>query len=133
MRYRRGDQKRRVVCAQCGADVLRFASQVKPVNFCSRKCQGLSKRNGCMLFCAWCDEPFYRHFAEQDIGEKANQFCSRPCYTEWRGNKRTSYPKGEGGRHKHRLVVETVLGRPLNRGEVVHHIDENRQNYDPSN
>lgn len=93
----------------------------------------MGHRNGSMLFCAWCDESFYRHFAEQDLGEKINQFCSRQCCFEWRANKRTTYPKGDGGRHKHRLVAESVLGRPLTTEEVVHHIDNDKQNYDPSN
>ena len=33
----------------------------------------------------------------------------------------------------HRKVMETKLGRPLQPGEVVHHIDKNKRNNDPSN
>jgi hypothetical protein len=33
-----------------------------------------------------------------------------------------------GGRHEHRLVAESVLGRALRADEIVHHIDENKQN-----
>ena len=36
-------------------------------------------------------------------------------------------------RHEHRVVAERVLGRPLIRGEIVHHIDGNKRNNDPSN
>lgn len=43
-----------------------------------------------------------------------------------------SYPK-LNGRHKHRVVMEEVLGRPLCPGEVVHHKDENIQNAAPDN
>jgi len=40
-----------------------------------------------------------------------------------------------GGRtvSEHRLVVEGVLGRKLRKGEVVHHIDGDRQNNEKSN
>lgn len=37
------------------------------------------------------------------------------------------------GRHTHRIVAEQMLGRPLKKGEVVHHIDGNKRNNDPSN
>lgn len=37
------------------------------------------------------------------------------------------------GRHTHRIVAEQILGRPLMKGEVVHHIDGNKRNNDPSN
>ena len=37
------------------------------------------------------------------------------------------------GRHIHRVIAEQVIGRPLAKGEIVHHIDGNKQNNDPSN
>jgi hypothetical protein len=35
--------------------------------------------------------------------------------------------------YEHRYVVERQLGRKLLRSEIVHHIDHNRLNNDPSN
>ncbi len=32
------------------------------------------------------------------------------------------------GVHEHRVVAESLLGRPLGKGEVVHHIDGNKRN-----
>ena len=43
-----------------------------------------------------------------------------------------SYPKIYG-RHVHRQVAEKMLGRALLPGEVVHHIDGDKQNFSPSN
>lgn len=48
--------------------------------------------------------------------------------------------KGDGktytktySRHTHRIVAEEKLGRPLKKGEIVHHKDENKRNNDPDN
>lgn len=38
-----------------------------------------------------------------------------------------------GGRHEHRIVAEEMLGRPLKKGEIVHHKDGNKQNNSPEN
>jgi hypothetical protein len=46
--------------------------------------------------------------------------------------KSTTYRK-RNGRHEHRVVAEEMLGRPLEAGEIVHHIDGNKHNNDPSN
>ena len=37
------------------------------------------------------------------------------------------------GRHTHRIVAEQKLGRSLKKGEIVHHIDGNKRNNNPSN
>lgn len=81
-----------------------------------------------------CDSAFYRHRAEQDLGIKVNQFCSRPCYDEWRVMNMSidTYPRSRQV-HQHRIVAAEMLGRELLPGEVVHHIDLNKHNFSPSN
>jgi hypothetical protein len=46
--------------------------------------------------------------------------------------KETTYRK-RYGRHEHRVVAEQMIGRSLERGEIVHHIDGNKHNNDPAN
>lgn len=35
--------------------------------------------------------------------------------------------------YEHRLIAEEKIGRELKKGELIHHIDENKQNNDPEN
>lgn len=37
------------------------------------------------------------------------------------------------GRHMHRVIAEQKIGRPLRKGEVVHHIDGNSKNNEMDN
>lgn len=55
-------------------------------------------------------------------------------YAPWHPHARKNGRKS-GGRYiaEHRLVMEQKIGRLLERGEVVHHIDGNKQNNHPDN
>ena len=38
-----------------------------------------------------------------------------------------------GYAYEHRIVAQEKLGRPLLKGEIIHHIDRNKQNNHPDN
>ena len=94
------------------------------------------------IICVICTKPFavrksrmdkakYCDYTCHQIGEgrKAGQIRAAQMRAQSKGK---SYPK-INGRHAHRSVAEKVLGRSLYRGETVHHLDENKQNYSEDN
>jgi hypothetical protein len=95
--------------------------------------------------CSGCNDHFYveaRSFLDK---RKANLYCSISCHMKHRK------PAWKGGRHinhegyvrltlpdgrrvlEHRYVVEKRIGRELRRGEIVHHINEIRDDNRDSN
>ena len=53
-------------------------------------------------------------------------------YLGWKGYVFVLCEDGQY-RREHRVVAEQTLGRPLEKGEVVHHIDGDKKNNHPSN
>ena len=109
-------------CETCGNNVTRCASQMREHVFCSRKCSSsfLSKRMSEM------NAELNPNRITDSTRAKIKMAQTIPDF------KRVSYAK-HYGRHLHRVVAEEMLGRPLLKGEVVHHKDGDKQNNNPSN
>jgi hypothetical protein len=94
------------------------------------------------LTCAICSEKF----SVRNARAKTAKYCGYKCHQIGEGRKGgavtgeriklssagKAYTK-TNGRHTHRVVAEKITGRPLAKGEVVHHKDGNKLNNDPDN
>lgn len=105
------------VCAMCGAPVKVYPSNLGPRNYCSRDCKN-------------------KAMAERN--RKNNPSLMTPEVRAKLRMARLGTGSGKSyektyGRHTHRIVAEQILGRPLKKGEVVHHIDEDKRNNSPDN
>ncbi len=129
--------KIQLTCDWCGKIISRYPSQVKEHNFCCRACLGhFSNKN---------DNPEgyrYRDFSKNSIrmtamNRELNPVRMTPANRTRLRNAQLSdsshsYEKWYG-RHKHRVVAELKIGRPLREGEVVHHLDGDKRNNAPEN
>lgn len=119
--------RREYECAFCGKTILRYPSQVKGKSavYCSRKCLASAR-------------PKIKH---EHLSEYNREHNAERMTPETRAKLRAArVDTGEGkgyrklyGIPEHRVVAEQLLGRPLRRGEVVHHIDGNKRNNAPEN
>ena len=94
--------------------------------------------------CANPDCSITFHRPPSYIAARTNCFCSRECHIAWRTGRylvddselKRRYRTGKrNGKYvsEHGLVAQQILGRPLLPDEVVHHLDGNGLNNDPSN
>ena len=104
-----------VKCEECGKTVTMPPSQYRRSkhHFCSRQCH-MRQMN--------------RELNPTRMTEGVKEKCRQAQLGRGEG---LTYEKCHG-RHTHRVVAEQMLGRPLRKGEVVHHIDGNKRNNDPS-
>ncbi len=117
-------EKVSVICSLCGKTFLKAKIELHRRNFCCRE-----------HFYMWNSSRMTKYNrTENSMNKPGGVLESRIKRSEKLRN--SSNNKGYRkllGYHEHRRVAETMLGRPLCVGEVVHHIDGDKTNNSPDN
>ena len=126
---------RTVKCDWCGKSFEKYEKKIGERNFCCVDCVNKHRSK------ALNPEGYKRNWNAGHLTEYNKK------HNKDRMNKKTRLKlrvarlgKGEGktyektfGRHTHRIVAEEMLGRPLGKYEVVHHIDGDKRNNNRDN
>ena len=129
-----------ISCDYCGAEIMRYPSKIKKHNFCGRSCLAAfssktknPNRYDTLKNFTGMSENMKRLNAALNPNRMTPEVKQKLRNVQLaKYTSRKSYPKFFG-RHVHRTVAELKLGRSLKPGEVVHHIDGNKQNSDCNN
>lgn len=96
-------------CEKCGTEFSRPKSRKDQKRFCSQAC-AYQSRSG-----------------EQHGNWKGGRSLLRVGYWRVRDTETRKY------RYEHINIVEKILGRPMRKGEIVHHINGDKQDNHPRN
>lgn len=134
------------LCEVCGAQLDPKRNQHR---FCSISCSGQGTRTGEFVPCTQCGKDVWRR--PNELKAAAAVFCSNACKNEsfrldgpghrfksTAGYVYVYYPTHpnamrNGAVAEHRLVMEEQLGRLLQRGEQVHHLNGIKDDNRPEN
>lgn len=130
--YYHSPSKAHIKCEDCGRErvVQRVTTLLDKIEHPCRSCS--NKRNGSAKagkYTAWNSGKRY------SIREtERTEYVDTHGYVQvWCGRGDGSRGRKDGYALKHRLIMEDILGRKLTDEEVVHHIDGDKLNNEPSN
>jgi len=113
-------------CKECGADrdiPGRRVCKKCNVKRVAKYCTPQERRRKSLKICVLCENL-------KPIFKKGGIICG-DCFrkskdTGYTDNKYKKFNKSS--RDAHRVIAENILGRPLRKDEVVHHVDEDKSN-----
>ncbi len=131
--------KVKIQCNWCGKTIERYPCKIKKHNFCCKECLNAfsSKLKNPVGYANLKDfTNISSHMTE--LNAELNPTRMNPETREKIRCARLDTGEGKSykkyyGRHEHRIVAEQIIGRPLEKYEVVHHIDGNKRNNKPDN
>ena len=126
---------KKVKCCWCGKSIYRKPSLLKRSKFhaCSKSCLSQYNHTGST---PW-NKGKKLHYKVWNKGIQSPLRMEK--HPGWKGGIKIGYNGYVIVRRyrkdclQHRIIAEIKIGRKLRKGEVVHHIDENKTNNDPNN
>lgn len=112
------------------SSVVRAREKHSPIRYCSKKCDGASRKKQTERDCKNCQMPFMSS-RKYPFGQFCGRFCvdqfakktgSRKRNGFWYENGyKVLYLEGDGSVKEHIKIMEQSIGQKIKTGDVVHH------------